>query len=407
MIIIFRRKTACTAAFLIVVLAGLHAVGQTITVMSSGGFSAAYKSLATEFEKSTGVHLESVWGPSMGTTPGAIPVRLAHGENGDVVIMARSALDELAKKGEVVEGSQVDLARSRIGMAVKAGSPVPDISSVEAFRRVLLQAKSVAYSDSASGVFISGEVFKRLGIEKEMAAKSRQIPAEPVGLVVARGEAEIGFQQLSELQPISGITLVGPIPDELQSVTVFSAGIVTRSKERSTARDLIRYLSSPAACPTIKQTALDPVACAASADPLGQMHNPYGEPVTIEVATTAAVAALTEARKNNWTMAVAITDAGGQLVYFEKMNGTQNASVDLAIDKARSAALFRRPTKSFEDALAKGGENLRILAFRSAVPIDGGYPLLVGGKVVGAIGVSGGISKQDGQCSAAGAAAVR
>src|SRR6185503_14108158 len=119
-----------------------------------------------------------------------------------------SALDALVQKGEVVPGSQVDLVRSRIGMAVRAGTVAPDISSVAAFRRALLQARAVAYSDSASGVYIASQLFKRLGIAKEMVGKSRQVAAEPVGLVVARGEAEIGFQQQSELLAIDGITLV-------------------------------------------------------------------------------------------------------------------------------------------------------------------------------------------------------
>jgi molybdate transport system substrate-binding protein len=261
---VFRRdKNALywlTVAF--VCLAPANACAQTIKVMSSGGFAAAYNLLAPQFEKATGAHLEAVWGPSMGTTSGAIPVRLARGESADVVIMVRSAFDELAKKGEVVEGSQVDLARSRIGMAVRAGATIPDISSVAALRRALLHARSVAYSDSASGVYIASTLFKRLGIEKEMAIKARQIPAEPVGLVVARGEAEVGFQQMSELLPVSGITVVGPIPDEVQKITVFSAGIVASGKAHEAGRALIRHLASPASCATIKQTGLDPVACA-------------------------------------------------------------------------------------------------------------------------------------------------
>ena len=231
--------------------------------MSSGGFSAAYKVLAPQFEKASRTHVNTVWGPSMGTTSGAIPVRLSRGELADVVIMARSELDALAKKGDVVEGSQVDLANSRIGLAVRAGAKVPDISSVRALRRTLLRARSIAYSDSASGVYVASELFKRLGIEKEMASKSRQIPAEPVGAVVARGEAEVGFQQMSELQPISGITLVGPIPDEVQKVTVFSAGVVAKGADQEGGRALIRYRSSKAACAEIKKSAMDPVACAA------------------------------------------------------------------------------------------------------------------------------------------------
>jgi molybdate transport system substrate-binding protein len=255
-----RFRHSLIAIFLCLASACVQA--QNATVMISGGFSAAYKVLAPQFEQANGVHLETVAGASMGTTPGAIPVRLSRGENADVVIMVRSALDDLVKKGQVVEGSQVDLARSRIGMAVRAGAAVPDISSVEAFRNALLQAKSVAYSDSASGVYIATELFKRLGIEKEMAAKSKQIPGEPVGLVVARGEAEIGFQQMSELKPIGGITIVGPIPDPVQLITLFSAGLVAHGTNKDAGAALIKYLSSPEACGVIEQSAIEPVACA-------------------------------------------------------------------------------------------------------------------------------------------------
>lgn len=399
------KNTLYWLTLAVVFLAPADIYAQTIKVMSSGGFAAAYKQLAPQFEKSTGAHMETVWGPSMGTTSGAIPARLARGESADVVITVRSALDELAKKGEVVEDSQVDLARSRIGMAVRAGAAIPDISSVAALRRTLLTARSVAYSDSASGVYIASTLFKSLGIEKEMAIKARQIPAEPVGLVVARGEAEIGFQQMSELLPISGITVVGPIPDEVQSITVFSAGIVATSKAHEAGRALIRYLASPASCATIKQTGLDPVACAP--DSLAQMHIPYGQSITLENAKEAATSALAEAARNNWTMSTAITGVGGELVYFEKMDGAENASDRLAIDKARSAVLYRRPTKAFEDALVGSRDGLRVLGLRGAVPLDGGIPLIIDGKIVGGIGASGGTNLEDGQCARAGAGALK
>jgi glc operon protein GlcG len=131
----------------------------------------------------------------------------------------------------------------------------------------------------------------------------------------------------------------------------------------------------------------------------------YGFPITLESAKKVAAPALAEARKNNWTMAVAIVDTAGDLVYFEKMDATQTGSVDVAIAKARSAARFKRPTKAFQDALAAGGEGLRVLALKGAVPVDGGVPVVVDGKIVGAIGVSGGTSQQDGQCANAGASA--
>jgi molybdate transport system substrate-binding protein len=231
-----------------------------IKVMNSGGFAAAYRELAPGFERATGHKVDTAWGPSMGTAPDAIPVRLQRGEPADVLIMVGSALDGLAQQGKVVPGSRVDLARSRIGMVVRKGAPTPDIGSVGAFKRALLGAKSIAYSDSASGVYVAKELYKRLGLEKELAPKSRMIVSERVGNVVARGEAEIGFQQISELLPVPGVEFVGPIPAELQKITVFSAGIAAGAKDPEAASALVRYLSSPDAQPIIAKTGLDPIA---------------------------------------------------------------------------------------------------------------------------------------------------
>ena len=133
----------------------------------------------------------------------------------------------------------------------------------------------------------------------------------------------------------------------------------------------------------------------------------YGPSVTLDQAKKAAAAALAEVRANNWIMAAAVVDTAGLLVYFEKMDGTQNGSVAVAQAKARSAALFQRPTKAFQEALASGGEGLRVLALEGAVPVDGGLPLLVSGRIVGAIGLSGGTSAQDGQCAQAGVDALK
>ena len=135
-----------------------------------------------------------------------------------------------------------------------------------------------------------------------------------------------------------------------------------------------------------------------------QMPNAYGVSINVESAKKVAAPALAEARKNNWNMAVAIVDTGGNLVYFERMDATQAASSTIAVEKARSAVTFKRPTKALQDALAAGGDGLRILGIPGAVPVEGGIPLLDQGKIVGAIGVSGGASNQDSQCAAAGAA---
>src|SRR5437867_904619 len=138
-----------------------------------------------------------------------------------------------------------------------------------------------------------------------------------------------------------------------------------------------------------------------------QLPNPYGAPINGENAKKVAAAALAEARKNGWTMAAAVVDPAGDLVYFEKLDGTQAASVDIAVDKARSSARFKRPTKALQDTVASGGEGLRILGLPGAVPVEGGVPILMDGKIVGAIGMSGGTSQQDGQCANAGAAGVK
>jgi molybdate transport system substrate-binding protein len=230
-----------------------------VTVVSSGGFAVAYRALAPEFERTTGNTLVTSWGPSMGNTADAVPSRLRRGESIDVVIMVGYALGDLIKEGKVIADSRVDLARSSIGIAVRAGAPKPDISSVDALRSALLAANSIAYSDSASGVYISSELFKRLGIADQVASKSRMIPAEPVGAVVARGEAELGFQQISELKPIAGIDLAGPLPPDLQKITIFSAGIVVGSREPEAAKALIAFLASPAAAPAIMESGMEPM----------------------------------------------------------------------------------------------------------------------------------------------------
>jgi molybdate transport system substrate-binding protein len=258
------RKTAAAARAIAFVVASILALAAAahaaeVKVMISGGFSSAYRDLAPQFERATGNTLATERGPSMGETPQAIPNRLKRGERADVVVMDGTALDGLIKQGRVVKGSRVDLARSMIGAAVRAGAPKPDISSVEAFKRALIAAQSIAYSDSASGVYLSTELFPRLGIADQIKGKSRMIPAEPVGAFVARGEAELGFQQISELRAVLGLDIVGPLPPELQKTFIFAAGVLTGAKEPKEARALIGFLSAPAAAPLISKTGLEPV----------------------------------------------------------------------------------------------------------------------------------------------------
>jgi molybdate transport system substrate-binding protein len=235
-----------------------------VRVMISGGLTAAYNALVPEFERVTGNKVITAYGPSMGTTVNAIPIRLQRGEPADVLIMVGYALGDLVKQGKVVADSRVDLVKSPIGIAVRSGAPKPDISSTDAVKRALLAAKSIAYSDSASGVYVSTEMFHRLGIADAMKDKAKMIPAEPVAGVVARGDAEIGLQQISEMLPVPSVDIVGQLPPDLQKITVFSAGIATVSKEPDAGRALIKFLASPAASAAIVKSGMEPIPAGAT-----------------------------------------------------------------------------------------------------------------------------------------------
>jgi molybdate transport system substrate-binding protein len=251
------RKLALGAAAALL-LAGPASAAE-VKVMISGGLTAAYKALIPEYEHASGNTVVTAFGPSMGTTQNAIPVRLERGEPVDVLILVGYALDDLIKKGKAVGDSKVDLVRSPIAIAVRAGAPKPDIGSVDALKRALLAAKSVAYSDSASGVYVSTELFSKLGIAEEMKGKAKMIPATPVGEIVAQGDAEIGFQQMSELMPVPGIDIVGPLPAEVQKITIFSAGVSATAKEPDAAKSLIKFLNSAQAAPVLVKSGLEPV----------------------------------------------------------------------------------------------------------------------------------------------------
>ena len=251
-----RAAALVTLAFLLVAPA---VQAQEVRVMTSGAFTEAFLNLVPEFERTTGTKVVVAFGASMGGAPDSIPSRLQRGEPVDVVILAAPALEALIAEGKVVAGSRVDLVRSVIGMAVRKGAPKPDISSVDALRRTLLQAKSIAYSASASGVYLSTELFPSLGIAAQIKHKAKRIESERVGTIVARGDAELGFQQVSELLPIDGIDYVGPLPAAVQRETVFSAGIAAGARAPEAARALIRFLASEAARPAIARSGLEPV----------------------------------------------------------------------------------------------------------------------------------------------------
>lgn len=235
-----------------------------VRVMISAGFFGVYSQLGPEFERATGHKLVTTRGPSMGDSPEAIPTRLARGEFADVVIMDGGGLEALVQRAAVRPETKVELAKSQIGMVVRAGEAKPDIGSVEAFRSTLLAAKSIAYSDSGSGTYLSTKLFKQMGIAEQLAGKSRKVrgppSGEPVAAVVARGESEIGFQQVAELIHVPGITYVGPIPAELQPGHTFAGGITLGAKQPEAAAELLRHLSAPGVAPVLEKAGLSPPA---------------------------------------------------------------------------------------------------------------------------------------------------
>ncbi|WP_412024108.1 substrate-binding domain-containing protein [Burkholderia cepacia] len=253
------RRSACWLAILALASAALPAEAAELRVMISGGFTAAYRQLGPGFTAASGDTLDTISGPSMGQSKEAIPNRLAHGEKADVLIMVGYALDQLIKEGKVIPASRVELADSRIGMVVRAGAPKPDIGTVEQLKDVLLRAKSVAYSDSASGVYVEKEMFRKLGIEDQVKPKATMVPRIPVASVVANGDYEIGFQQVSELLPVPGVTYAGKVPESVQSVTRFAGGIPVGADHPDDAKKLLDYLASPQAQPAVRATGLDSV----------------------------------------------------------------------------------------------------------------------------------------------------
>ncbi|MBV8745840.1 MAG: substrate-binding domain-containing protein [Xanthobacteraceae bacterium] len=256
-------QLSATLAAAALLMAG-PASAADVHVMISAGFYQVYSELGPAFERASGDHLITTRGPSMGDSPEAIPTRLARGEVADVVILDGGSADKLGKEGLVRLDSKVTLARSLIGMVVQAGAAKPDISSVDALRSSLLAAKSIAYSDSGSGTYLSTTLFQKLGIADQISGKTRKIrgppSGEPVAAVVARGEAEIGFQQVSELIHVSGIAYVGTIPDELQPMFSYAGALTSSAQQPDAGLALIRFLASPDAAPVITKAGLMPVS---------------------------------------------------------------------------------------------------------------------------------------------------
>lgn len=229
-------------------------------VMTSGAFTAAYKALMPELERLTGRTVVTVT-TSIGTGDSSIPNRLRRGEIADLVIVADPVIRQFIAEGWVLGNGATIIARSMIGFAVRAGAPDPLIRSAEDLKRVLLAARGIGYSASESGKYYTTEIVQRLGIADQVLPKSRLVGGgERVGAVIARGELDFGFQQISELLPVPGIAHITPLPPELQKVSNFTAGIGANSTDRDAARKVIAFLASAAAAPAIRASGLEPAA---------------------------------------------------------------------------------------------------------------------------------------------------
>jgi polar amino acid transport system substrate-binding protein len=249
------------AGALAAVLSWTAALAAEIRVMTSGALAAPFQDLAPEFERRTGHTIVTILGSSQGGAADSIPERLKRNEVAHVVLLGRESLDNLVKQGHVIGGTERDVVNSRMAMSVRAGIPKPDISNAEAFKRAMLEAKSIVYSASVSGTYLSNVAFKELGIADQVLPKSKRILSERIGAVLTRGEADVGFQQISELIPFAKTTqFVGPLPEGVQKVTQFSAGMTANSPDHALSREMLAFMTSKEAYAMIRKYALDPVS---------------------------------------------------------------------------------------------------------------------------------------------------
>ncbi|KYG19152.1 molybdate ABC transporter substrate-binding protein [Bradyrhizobium sp. AT1] len=226
---------------------------ETIRMLSTLGLMGAMRSLSSAFEAEAGIQVDADFAPTL-----ALLKRLRGGEAADLVILTREGLDEIIAEGRVLAKGAVDLARSYVGIAVRAGQAHPDIGSEAALRRTLVAARSVAYSRlGASGVYF-GQLIVRMGIAAEINARATIVEQGFTALRLVNGEADLAVQQISELKQVEGIEVVGPIPHELQTPAVFSAGRMANARHADAADQLLRYLASPEVVPVLRQSGLEP-----------------------------------------------------------------------------------------------------------------------------------------------------
>jgi molybdate transport system substrate-binding protein len=224
-----------------------------IRVLSTQATEEAYRELTPEFEKATGHKVTTTFTGTLDANK-----RLAAGESYDLLIMSASSIDEHIKGGKVVPGNRVDLAKSGVGVGVKSGASKPDIRTTEALKKTILAASSIGYSTGPSGIYVIG-LFQRMGVADEIKGKLKQTPTGVfVGSIIANGEAEIGFQQVSELSHFTGVDYVGPLPADVQQFTMFSSGIIVGAKDADGAKTLVKFITAPSAAAAFKKRGMEP-----------------------------------------------------------------------------------------------------------------------------------------------------
>ena len=245
--------TAAVALFVLAIFAE-SALAQ-VKVITSGGFAAPLREMLPEFEKSTGISVEVTLGKSQGGGPDTISAQLGRGVDADIVIMSREGLHDLISANRIVAHSDIDLAKTPLGLSVRAGAPKPDISSAEAFKNTLLHARSITYPSSTTGIYMATKLFPQLGVASEVASKSSNAGVA----AVAKGDAEIAIQPVSELLHVPGTEFVGTLPHEIQYISGFSAALVTGSSKSSAAKKLITFLGSAKAKDAIRNSGMEPL----------------------------------------------------------------------------------------------------------------------------------------------------
>ncbi len=260
---LFASCTANTAKRIVLVLATLPiwpvAASAQVNVLISGGFTGAYEQLLPEFERPSGIKVRTGSGASQGTGPQTISAQLARGVPTDVVILSREGLSALIEANRIAAGTDVDLGQVPLGVAVRATAPKPDVSSVEAFKQAMLKAKTVALPGSTSGIWLTSDLFPRLGIADKIKVKLTARGKDATTMIAA-GDADLGVLPVSEIVHAAGVDYAGRLPAEIQLIQVFAAAVVAGSKQPEASKRLIDFLASARASETIRNSGIEPLA---------------------------------------------------------------------------------------------------------------------------------------------------